>query len=353
MARLLFRVVGVVAIGVAASACSSIPDWVDPTTWVSDKPPPAQNGSAPDLADIPGKPPTTTPDDQKQVAASLAADRAQANYSSEQLKAGADQSSTPPPPAPPPPSSDNSATPDSSKPSHDTADEPPPPPEKKGNAMFQAAQGHEVTDAAPQADQTPESKPTESPPSAKLQVASSNPSSAASQPDTLGFQTSSAPPVDPSVSQFVAPGTLSQYQQSASIGGTQSTPNSSAGAVQPLPGTPDAVISFAGDGTKLTPLAKARVREIAQAFQTKGASFVRVVGHSSSRTPNMSAEQHQQVVFQRSQDRANAVARELVKDGVPADKVLVEAVGDTQPLNKETMPKDEEGNRRAEIFLQS
>jgi len=60
----------------------------------------------------------------------------------------------------------------------------------------------------------------------------------------------------------------------------------------------------------------------------------------------MPAEQHQQLDFRRSQDRANAVARELIKDGVPAAKVLIDAVGDTQP-------KGEEGNSGAEIFLQS
>ena len=34
------------------------------------------------------------------------------------------------------------------------------------------------------------------------------------------------------------------------------------------------------------------------------------------------------------------------------DKVLVDAVGDSQPVYFESMPKGEEGNRRAEIFLQ-
>jgi outer membrane protein OmpA-like peptidoglycan-associated protein len=118
--------------------------------------------------------------------------------------------------------------------------------------------------------------------------------------------------------------------------------------------TPDAIVLFAGDGTTLTPIARAKVREVAQAFQSKGASgYVRIVGHSSSRTPNMPVQQHLQLIFQRSQDRADAVARELIQDGVPAAKVLVEAVGDSQPVYNESMPKGEEGNRRAEIFLQS
>jgi flagellar motor protein MotB len=43
----------------------------------------------------------------------------------------------------------------------------------------------------------------------------------------------------------------------------------------------------------------------------------------------------------------------MIRDGVPANRVLVEAVGDSQPVYYESMPKGEDGNRRAEIFLQS
>lgn len=356
MARLLVRVAGVVALGVIASGCSSVPDWIDPTTWLSDKAPAEDSGKAPELADIPGKPPTTTPDDRKQVADSLAADRAQASYSAEQLRAGADQPLAPPPPAAPPPSSDSSASPDKdkAKASQDDDSAGPSEPEKKGNAMFEAAQGHAEAAAPPSnpdaATPAPPAAPAPAPPSPAptQQVAAATPPPSSTQPDSLGFQASSAPPPDPSVGQFVSPTLLNRYQQSASLNA-----GSSAGATAQMPGAPSAdtapagIVNFAGDGTKLNTIARAKVREIAQIFQSKGASgFVRVVGHCSSSAPNMPTEQRQQLVFQRSQDRANAVARELIKDGVPAAKVLIEAVGDTQP-------KGEEGNRGAEIFLQS
>lgn len=117
---------------------------------------------------------------------------------------------------------------------------------------------------------------------------------------------------------------------------------------------PAAVVFFPGDGTTLNAASRAKVKEVAQAFQAKGSQgFIKVVGHSSSRTPNMPVEKHLELIFQRSQDRANAVAHELIREGVPADKVLVDAVGDSQPVYYESMPKGEEGNRRAEIFLQS
>ena len=81
--------------------------------------------------------------------------------------------------------------------------------------------------------------------------------------------------------------------------------------------------------------------------------MIRIVGHASSRTANMPVDKHLMVIFQKSQARATDVDKELIREGIPADKVLVEAVGDSQPVYYESMPKGEDGNRRAEIFVQS
>jgi outer membrane protein OmpA-like peptidoglycan-associated protein len=117
---------------------------------------------------------------------------------------------------------------------------------------------------------------------------------------------------------------------------------------------PTAIIYFAGDGISLSPAARTQVRDAAAAFQASGgAGSIKVVGHASSRTPNMPVERHLEVIFQKSQARANAVAQALIRAGVPADRVQIEAVGDSQPVYYESMPKGEDGNRRAEIFLQS
>jgi len=40
---------------------------------------------------------------------------------------------------------------------------------------------------------------------------------------------------------------------------------------------------------------------------------VRIVGHASSRTSNMPLEKHLEVIFGKSQDRANAVAQEVIR----------------------------------------
>jgi outer membrane protein OmpA-like peptidoglycan-associated protein len=117
--------------------------------------------------------------------------------------------------------------------------------------------------------------------------------------------------------------------------------------------SPTAVVYFPGDGSTLSPAARTLIRgAVAQYKASGGDASVRVVGHASSRTANMPVEKHLEVIFDKSQARANAVAQELIREGVPAAKVLVDAVGDSQPVYYESMPQGEDGNRRAEIFVQ-
>lgn len=212
---------------------------------------------------------------------------------------------------------------------------------------------------------------------------------------SLGFKPSTAPPLDPSISQFVAQPIIARYQQTASnagvatgpiaplAGGEASAapvrprmhgravggPEAMSGAVvanlealnQPTPSVyanaagmpPTAVVMFPGDGVALDAAGRAQVRMAVEAFQQRGGTgFIKVVGHSSSRTGNMPVVSHLEAIFAKSQARANAVAREIIREGVPAAKVLVEAVGDSQPVYYESMPQGEAGNRRAEIFIQ-
>jgi outer membrane protein OmpA-like peptidoglycan-associated protein len=122
------------------------------------------------------------------------------------------------------------------------------------------------------------------------------------------------------------------------------------GAVAPgiaagMPAT--ASILFPHDTTILNPAAKAEVLSAAHAFTAQGSTgYIRVVGHASSRSANMSVSRHLQWDFDHSQARATSVARALIAAGVPADKVLVSAVGDDNQ-------SDEENSRRADIFFQN
>jgi outer membrane protein OmpA-like peptidoglycan-associated protein len=111
-------------------------------------------------------------------------------------------------------------------------------------------------------------------------------------------------------------------------------------------------VFFPHDTTILSADARAQVRAAVQVYQANGGQgFIRVVGHSSSGGESMSAQRRIIWNFERSQARAKAVAQELIREGVPADKVLVEAVGDQQPAAYGAQGGD--GDRRAEIFLQS
>lgn len=200
----------------------------------------------------------------------------------------------------------------------------------------------------------------------------------------LGFKPSAAPPLNSSIAKWVSPPILAHYRQTAAQAGSAGTAlpavpavpsagggrNTASGDVianmNAVPGTPAgmaaamnggvppvATVYFSGDRTTLPASARNQVREAVAVFRANGGSgSIKVVGHASSRTANMSVERHLEVIFQKSQARANAVAQALIRAGVPADKVIVEAVGDSQPIYYESMPKGEAGNRRAEIFVQ-
>lgn len=199
---------------------------------------------------------------------------------------------------------------------------------------------------------------------------------------SLGFQPSSAPPLDPSITDFVPQQIVQNYrnafgQPSATISprkgagmdaksrksGAKSQPaapvtdcadttGGGAGFVPPV-GNADAIVFFAdnaadvdGDGMKL-------VRKLAKAYRAQGGQgVVRVIGHASSRTKDMPVGRHLETNYAISKKRADAVAQALARAGVPANMIRVEAVSDSQPIFYESMPKGEVGNRRVEVFLQ-
>lgn len=78
---------------------------------------------------------------------------------------------------------------------------------------------------------------------------------------------------------------------------------------------------------------------------------VTVVGHASARTATMDPNRARSINYTLSVQRATAVARALVNLGAPADRVLVYAVGDNQPVFHEWMETGQIGNQRAELYL--
>ena len=360
-----------------------------------------QANTSSDLANLPSRPTTSTPAQQQAAAQSLAADGAQARYSADALRAGTEAAAAPPSAADVPPSARLSA------PVADNA-----PPDAAPSAQAPSAQA--PVSRAPSAPASPPSAALAQGTAAVPTAGAAAPVRTAALPPTsntaaippgaepavpaiaaarrgsamamgnqyasdaaLGFKASSAPPLDPSISKWVAAPVVARYRQTASNAGVTSassmaavpprgTPINGDGAVMANMGpsgsiaamnggvSPTAVIYFPGDGSTLSPAALTLIRTaVAQYKSSGGDASVRVVGHASSRTANMSVEKHLEVIFDKSQARANAVAQELIREGVPAAKVLVDAVGDSQPVYYESMPQGENGNRRAEIFVQS
>jgi outer membrane protein OmpA-like peptidoglycan-associated protein len=111
-----------------------------------------------------------------------------------------------------------------------------------------------------------------------------------------------------------------------------------------------AVIYFASGSSSLNSDGRNALHRVADLHKQRG-GVIRVVGHASNRTSEVSAEQHELINFNISYKRARAVADELISHGVAADKVVVISRSDSEPVYHEWMPSGEAGNRRAEVFI--
>ncbi len=425
------RVSAVLVVAVGASACSTLPNWVDPTNWIggddtpNDQAPSGQasngpadqgaqtadNATTPDLSTIPDKPQApSTADEQKQVAESLASDRARAQYSADALKGGTEAAAAPPPAdqgvqtedlasntsapeAPPPTRTASAIPPQSSAPGtlpSDTSASPPPASPTPAAAPTPAPATQVASAEVPQPAAPHYAAAPAVPAVPALTASQVSPTDAA-----LGFRPSAAPPLDATVAQFVPASILARYRQTASIGPEPAVPSMTSGTddsvlasnlmtptqktrrirrhavamggPEKMPGAvvanfdalqptgpsavpvsftsgPAAVVYFPKNRTVLTQEARTQVGTAARTFMAQGGQgYVRVIGHASDDTGKVSGAQHLVQSFERSQARANAVARALIGAGVPADRVLVQTVSDPQSAD----------GRGAEIFFQS
>ena len=112
-----------------------------------------------------------------------------------------------------------------------------------------------------------------------------------------------------------------------------------------------ATIQFENGSARLSASDRRILADVRQLQRERGGR-IHIVGHASSRTRTMDPVQHKMVNFKVSVDRANIVARELMRLGTKQDELLVDAVSDTSPVFYEFMPSGEAGNRRAEIYLE-
>ncbi len=114
---------------------------------------------------------------------------------------------------------------------------------------------------------------------------------------------------------------------------------------------PIAIVYFGNNSSSLNAESKDRIRRAYSKFIKGKGGTVHVIGHASSRTPNVERSRHQIANFRVSNNRAVAVAKELLRLGVKSEKLLVSAVSDQRPAFLEVMPAGEAANRRAEIYF--
>lgn len=94
----------------------------------------------------------------------------------------------------------------------------------------------------------------------------------------------------------------------------------------------------------------ARIRNIVK-IAKKNDAKIKVLGYASSRTRNTDIATHKLMNFRVSQARADTVAKALVRAGLPASDITVEALSDSNPAYLEVMPEGERLNRRAEVYI--
>jgi len=111
-----------------------------------------------------------------------------------------------------------------------------------------------------------------------------------------------------------------------------------------------ATIHFANNAANLDQRDRSILGAVIQLQKERGGRVV-VVGHASSRTKDMDYIKHQMVNFEISMNRAATIGTTLKTMGLPAEVLEIQAVSDAQPLFIEVMPSGEAGNRRVELYL--
>lgn len=362
-----------VVLAATVTGCA-VPNWANPMSWYDgafgdDAPPPPRQAQTddqgyPTLSSVPERPqPTSTPEQRQEIAEGLVADRDNARYTDEVLRG---VPGAPPPrlpqitatstPAPAPIAAPALAPIVAPAPAPIVAPPPPPgvvpPPYPKLSLTTPSPAG---------------SVPLAAPVPVAFRPAALGSQSVLQQAFAAGIAQSAATVIttpthggfDPSVSQPLAPRSL-PVSELARSNYNESLGYRPATIVQPSSaftrpafvngGSAIASVKFRNGSASLSKSARSVIMGVASAHKARGGR-VRVVGHASRRTKNLSLQNHKVVNFRLSVDRAQAVASELMRHGVAPNSIVLEARGGEDPVYYEWMPAGEAENRRADIYL--
>ena len=299
----------------------------------------------PNLASVPPPPNRAlTAAEREKLTQSLIADRTNAKYSDERLRAGFPAVSAPAPPPPPPPVPE-AVNPAPAKPGESVAAPSAPAPAPA------AASGEAPAAPAPPGEQglrksgePPEPGPMES--SLEMPKVRSTPNpeqvqAAPPPPYPVPSPTAAnAPPTTPRLQSPTASAPLPTALDSAAYQPPPPPPvlaplASSGRSVQkppaPATGAPVAEIRFAADSTNLNDDDRQTIGRIVPLYQ-QNPGKIRVIGYANAGSG--AAEQLNS--FRAALDRAQAVAAALTQAGIPSDRIAVEAApsGSNTPENR-------------------
>ena len=111
-----------------------------------------------------------------------------------------------------------------------------------------------------------------------------------------------------------------------------------------------AVIQFGASSAELNGNDIAILTRVAE-IQRNNRGTVRIVAHASQDTSGSSVVELARGNYDVSRRRALAVATQLVRLGVPANRIVAEAASDAEPAYEIHSARGIAANRRAEIFV--
>tara|TARA_B100000686_G_C16703647_1_gene924918 strand:- start:116 stop:1246 length:1131 start_codon:yes stop_codon:yes gene_type:complete len=358
------------------SGCSAVPDWVNPMAWYKNAIEVFSSGDKtesvkaykkritpkttaqkkvkpektfPNLASVPKRPDRTRRRVIKPEVQGLSSKKAGKSFSQARLREDGSLAVPPPPPPPPTigrvkPSSTLSLSADKQVKTEKKAVD-----RTKFNAVAKTPKIKQPSIAKlGNANKRVQIQQSEVNRVVKIRSLTNRPTPSARSVARIGNPVFGAPPED--IVASLSSGTPPAFQ------GVMSSPETTLGRsvgmkdVGAYGGRQEGVIMFNAGSSLISRSDRRLIGKIAKAYKKRGGA-IRVDGHASSRTRDMDLFRHHMVNFNISLSRANAVAKELVRNGVPQNAVFVTAMSDSKPIWAEVMPKGDAGNQRVEVFF--
>ena len=338
----IWRTAGFVAAACfTLTACSSVPDAVNPVEWykgtteffsgdeetktAEDEKPalPGEDGEYPNLASVPDKPSVSSEEQRKKLSQGLVADNENARYT-ENPAASRDAPRRALNPTPPKPVA--AAEP--------TAPAPP------------------AAIPAPPAPSAPPAAAIPAPPAPRLQAPLAQGNFQQNQQFAgQTFDTASGQGTLVISSNSVGYGSAPTLNMAPSAGGNIPAGTQPLAAYVPAGQSVHlATIQFNNGSANLSSRDRQILSQVAQIAAARGGTL-RVVGHASRRTQDMDPSRHSDVNARISAARASSVAQAIVAMGVAPQRLYVGGASASEPRYLEVMPSGEAGNRRAEIYI--